>query len=69
MTSIIRHYKKQADGTLRFVGNETREIPDWEIPHFHVDREILDMRDERLALQKGRERREFEDLVDAACDA
>ena len=28
MTSIVKHYRKNADGSLKFVGNETVEVED-----------------------------------------
>ena len=29
MTSIVKHYKIQKDGSLKFVGNETTEVEDY----------------------------------------
>ena len=61
--STIKHYKKQKDGTLRFVGIEKREV---EEHHWgHID--SLDIRDRVDARRLAHEQEEFERLADAAC--
>ena len=61
--STIRHYKRQKDGTLRFVGIGKREV---EEEHWgHID--SLDERDRADARRLAHEQEDFERLVDAAC--
>ena len=63
--STIRHYKKQKDGTLRFVGIEKREVEEHHWGHI----ESLDARDAADQLQLARDREAFEALADAAAEA
>ena len=61
--STIRHYKIRKDGTLRFVGIETREVEETHVTHIAG----LDERDEADAICRARELEDFEALADAAC--
>ena len=61
--STIRHYRREKDGTLRFVGIEKRVVEET-----HVTRIAgVDMRDEADTLRHAQELEDFERLVDAAC--
>ena len=63
MMSEVKHYKLNADGTLRFVGIEHVEV---EEAHWgHVD--SLDWRDAADARRLSLDREAFEALADAAC--
>ena len=61
--STIRHYKIRKDGTLRFVGIETREVEEAHVTHIAG----LAERDEAGAIRRARELEDFEALADAAC--
>ena len=61
--STIKHYKKQKDGTLRFVGFENREVEEHHWGHI----KSLDIRDKADARRLAHEQEEFERLVDTAC--
>ena len=61
--STIRHYKRNADGSLRFVGIEKREVEETHVTHIAG----LDERDEADAIRRARELEDFEALADAAC--
>ena len=61
--STIKHYKKQKDGTLRFVGIEKREVEEHHWGHINS----LDIRDKADARRLAHEQEEFERLADAAC--
>ena len=63
MTSIVKHYRIQKDGSLKFIGNETREVEETHVTHIAG----LDMRDKADARRLGHEQEDFERLVDAAC--
>ena len=59
--STIKHYKREKDGTLRFVGIEKREV---EEHHWgHID--SLDIRDKADARRLAHEQEEFERLSTA----
>ena len=49
--STIKHYKKQKDGTLRFVGNEKREVEEHHWGHINS----LDIRDKADARRLAHE--------------
>ena len=61
--STIRHYKIRKDGSLRFVGIETREVEETHVTHIAG----LAERDEADAIRRAREIEDFEALADAAC--
>ena len=61
--SMIKHYKREKDGTLRFVGTEKREVEEHHWGHI----KSLDIRDKADARRLAHEQDEFERLVDAAC--
>ena len=61
--STIRHYKIRKDGSLRFVGIETREVEETHVTHIAG----LAERDEADAIRRARELEDFEALADAAC--
>ena len=61
--STIKHYKREKDGTLRFVGIEKREVEELHWGHI----KLLDLRDKADAHRLAHEQEDFERLVDAAC--
>ena len=61
--STIRHYKRNADGSLRFVGIEKREVEEHHWGHI----KLLDVRDKADAHRLAHEQEDFERLADAAC--
>ena len=61
--STIRHYKKQKDGSLRFVGIEKREVEEHHWGHIKP----LDWRDKAYARRLAHEQEDFERLADNAC--
>ena len=61
--STIRHYRREKDGTLRFVGIEKREVEERHWGHI----KLLDVRDKADAHRLAHEQEDFERLVDAAC--
>ena len=61
--STIKHYKREKDGTLRFVGFEKREVEEHHLGHI----DSLDIRDKADARRLAHEQEEFERLADDAC--
>ncbi len=61
--STIKHYKREKDGTLRFVGTEKREVEEHHWGHI----KSLDWRDEADARRLARDQEDFERLVDNVC--
>ena len=61
--STIKHYKKQKDGSLRFVGIEKREAEEHHWGHI----KLLDVRDKADEHRLAHEQEELERIVDAAC--
>ena len=61
--STIRHYRREKDGTLRFVGIEKREVEERHRGHL----KLLDVRDNADAHRLAHEQEDFERLADAAC--
>ena len=60
--STIRHYRRTKNGSLRFVGIETREVEENHVTHIAG----LAERDEADAIRRARELEDFEALADAA---
>ena len=63
--STIRHYKRTKNGSLRFIGIETREVEEHHWGHI----KLLDIRDKADARRLAHEQEDFERLVDAAMEA
>ena len=61
--STIKHYRRTKNGSLRFIGLETREVEETHVTHIAG----LDMRDKADARRLAHEQEDFERLVDAAC--
>ena len=62
--STIKHYRRTKNGSLRFVGIETRAVEEHHWGHI----KLLDVRDKADARRLAHEQEAFEALVDAACD-
>ena len=61
--SKVRHYKRNADGSLRFVSIEHVEVE--ELHWGHID--SLDWRDKADARRLAHEKEAFERIADDAC--
>lgn len=62
--SKVKHYKRNADGSLRFVGIEEYAVSEDRSASFC----LLKLRDEVDKSQREKDLEEFEALVDAACE-
>ena len=65
MAHVLRHYRIQADGSLGLVREERVQ----DAPRARLDFSALAYRDEVDRRRESFDRRVFEELADAACEA